>query len=174
MQYQRSKSHTTNQWVTYSKTQSGWRSAYIRITVLVHHLASCTRHQFSEILEFGTTGSTLKRYYFHRYFVFEDTCGVTEGTEDMNCVLFGGSDDLLFDVLVNRAMENCQKNNDNGRKTFYTFRLCTRTLSPYWYPEEIGQINFNRRVKYELWPTEQPKANALASPRPSANPPEAI
>ena len=32
-----------------------------------------------------------------------------EGTEDMNCVLFGGSDDLLFDVLVNRAMENCQK-----------------------------------------------------------------
>ena len=49
----------------------------------------------------------------------------------MNCVLFGGSDDLLFDVLVNRAMENRQKNDDNGRKTFCTFRLCTRTLSPY-------------------------------------------
>ena len=85
--------------------------AVLRIARVVDDLAPRARDEVPHVLELGAARPALERDDLFRDAVLVHARGVVEGAEDVDRVLFGGGDDLVFDVLVYRAgVKECVRN----------------------------------------------------------------
>ena len=81
------------------------RGPYARVGVadLVHAAAALARDELAHVLELGAAGAPLERDDLLRDRVLVHARGVVHRAEDVRRVALGGGDDLVFDVLVDRA-----------------------------------------------------------------------
>ena len=77
--------------------------AVLGVPQLVDEAAALAGDEVADVLELGAAGAALERDDLLRDAVLEDARGVVQRAEDVYCVLLCGRDDLVFDVLVDRA-----------------------------------------------------------------------
>ena len=92
--------------------------AALGVPRLVHQPATLAGNELPDVLELGAPGTALERDDLLRDAVLEHARRVVQRAEDVYCVLLCGRDDLVFDVLVDRAKGECvcARGEGKGRK----------------------------------------------------------
>jgi hypothetical protein len=92
----------------------------VGVTVLIHLSPTCTRHEVTQVLEFGPTRPALTSDYLRGDLVLEHPGRVRrcERAEHVYCVLLLRSDDGFLDVLVDRASKRQPQERSWGMRAY--------------------------------------------------------